>query len=90
MLLFIGGPIMDKINKEDTDTKKDSNNNYKHQNDHIDRQGLNGYQKTDLDLEIERELQEMMENGDFQHVEQLYIVVMIRRQILKYRHLIMS
>lgn len=28
MLLFIGGPIMDKINKEDTDTKKDSNNNY--------------------------------------------------------------
>lgn len=22
MLLFIGGPIMDKINKEDTDTKK--------------------------------------------------------------------
>ncbi|PIH33764.1 hypothetical protein CTJ09_09940 [Staphylococcus epidermidis] len=64
MLLFIGGPIMDKINKEDTDTKKDSNNNYKHQNDHIDRQGLNGYQKTDLDLEIERELQEMMENGE--------------------------
>lgn len=55
---------MDKINKEDTDTKKDSNNNYKHQNDHIDRQGLNGYQKTDLDLEIERELQEMMENGE--------------------------
>ena len=64
MLLFIGGPIMDKINKEDTDTKKDSNNNYIHHNDHIDRQGLNGYQKTDLDLEIERELQEMMENGE--------------------------
>ncbi|MEN2020039.1 hypothetical protein [Staphylococcus epidermidis] len=52
---------MDKINKEDTDTKKDSNNNYKHQNDHIDRQGLNGYQKTDLDLEIERELQSQVQ-----------------------------
>lgn len=55
---------MGKNNKADTDAKKDSNNNHKHQNDYIDRQGLNGYQKTDLDLEIERELQEMMENGE--------------------------
>lgn len=30
MLLFIGGFIMDKINKEDIDIKKDSNNNYKY------------------------------------------------------------
>ena len=29
-----------------------------------ERQGLNGYRKTDLDLEIERELREMMDNGE--------------------------
>lgn len=29
-----------------------------------DRIGLNGYRKTDLDLDIERELREMMESGE--------------------------
>ena len=29
-----------------------------------DRLGLNGYRKTDLDLDIERELREMMESGE--------------------------
>ncbi|WP_367141691.1 hypothetical protein V6C49_01475 [Staphylococcus capitis subsp. capitis] len=29
-----------------------------------DRIGLNGYRKTDLDLDIERELLEMMESGE--------------------------
>lgn len=28
------------------------------------RQGLNGYRKTDLDLEIEQELRDMMEKGE--------------------------
>ena len=29
-----------------------------------ERQGLNGYRKTDLDLEIEQELREMMKTGE--------------------------
>lgn len=33
---------------------------------------------------------EMMENGDFQHVAQHYIVAQIRQQTRKYSHLIMS
>ena len=35
-----------------------------HEDNEDERQGLNGYRKTDLDLEIERELREMMETGE--------------------------
>ncbi|MCI2955040.1 hypothetical protein WL278_08995 [Staphylococcus caprae] len=37
-----------------------------HEDNEDERQGLNGYRKTDLDLEIERELREMMETGELE------------------------
>ncbi|MDU6093239.1 MAG: hypothetical protein E6663_17845, partial [Staphylococcus lugdunensis] len=47
-------------------TQQDTTENSKSHpsNDEDERKGLNGYRKTDLDLEIERELQEMMQNED--------------------------
>ena len=40
------------------------NNSKAESNEEDERKGLHDYRKTDLDLEIERELQEMMENDD--------------------------
>lgn len=40
------------------------NSNQHTTSDEDERIGLNGYRKTDLDLDIERELREMMETGE--------------------------
>lgn len=51
---------MNQSTQQDTTENKKSHSS----NDEDERKGLNGYRKTDLDLEIERELQEMMQNED--------------------------
>ena len=54
---------------KETDNKKtvatsDNKDKQQHQTEEDERQGLNGYRKTDLDLEIEQELREMMKTGE--------------------------
>ena len=56
--------IKDKEMNQSTQQDTTENSKSHPSNDEDERKGLNGYRKTDLDLEIERELQEMMQNED--------------------------
>lgn len=56
--------IKDKEMNQSTQQDTTENSKSHPSNDEDERKGLNGYRKIDLDLEIERELQEMMQNED--------------------------
>ncbi|HDJ3610416.1 TPA: hypothetical protein PQB13_002679, partial [Staphylococcus aureus] len=50
-------------NKKTVATSDNKDTQQQNQPEEDERQGLNGYRKTDLDLEIEQELREMMKTG---------------------------
>jgi len=63
----LGGIKMSDENKDKNEQVKQETSTEmpkQHKDNEDERQGLNGYRKTDLDLEIERELREMMETGE--------------------------
>ncbi len=51
-------------NKKTVATSDNKDTQQQNQPEEDERQGLNGYRKTDLDLEIEQELREMMKTGE--------------------------
>lgn len=51
-------------NKKTVATSDNKDKQQQNQTEEDERQGLNGYRKTDLDLEIEQELREMMKTGE--------------------------
>lgn len=51
-------------NKKTVATSDNKDTKQQNQTEEDERQGLNGYRKTDLDLEIEQELREMMKTGE--------------------------
>ncbi|QNW56263.1 hypothetical protein FPP25_13545 [Staphylococcus aureus] len=51
-------------NKKTVATSDNKDTQQQNQTEEDERQGLNGYRKTDLDLEIEQELREMMKTGE--------------------------
>ncbi len=51
-------------NKKTVATSDNKDTQQQNQTEEDERQGLNGYRKTDLDLEIEQELREMMKKQE--------------------------
>ncbi|HCG2261318.1 TPA: hypothetical protein NJQ39_000305 [Staphylococcus aureus] len=52
------------MTKKTVATSDNKDTQQQNQSEEDERQGLNGYRKTDLDLEIEQELREMMKTGE--------------------------
>ncbi len=56
--------LIKDIIKKTVATSDNKDTQQQNQTEEDERQGLNGYRKTDLDLEIEQELREMMKTGE--------------------------
>lgn len=61
---FRGNNMSDEKKETTSQTNQQTISEKPNHQSNDDRIGLNGYRKTDLDLDIERELREMMESGE--------------------------